>query len=72
MTRLNAQHCEISDWEKQVKVSHLTLELDIGCERSDLVRDEGPVLLLRYVIVWQRSIGSQGREVERGQDWARP
>jgi hypothetical protein len=51
----------------EVCVCVLTLELNVGTERCELVSDEGP--LWGYVIVWKRTGRGEGRKVKRGQYW---
>ena len=51
----------------QRKRNRLTLELEVGSERYEFVRNKGP--LLRYVIVRKWAGRGEGREVKGSQYW---
>ena len=51
----------------QRKRNLLTLELEVGSKRYELVRNKGP--LLWYVIVWKWAGRSEGGEVKGSQYW---
>ena len=51
----------------QRKRNRLTLELEVGSKRYELMRNKGP--LLRYVIVWKWASRSEGGEVKGSQYW---